>query len=401
MAIVELPGDLIQGSEGKIVLFVLDGLAGFRTADRPSELHQAKTPHLDRLASEGSSGLHTPVAPGITPGSGAGHLALFGYDPLVYELGRGTLSAAGIGFELRPGDVAARVNFCTLDGSGNIIDRRAGRISTEENARLCDKITDEVPPPESCEFFLETEREHRGLLVLRGEGLSPEVSDTDPQRTGVPPMDPEETSPEGAPTAERLSVLLKGIREALAGESADFILLRGFDTLRHLPGLKDRYGVDGIGIAGYPMYRGISRLLGMTVDDPRSTPGELAHALGAAWNAYDFFYLHYKAPDSAGEDGDFEAKVAAIEEADASIPAMIEMAPEVLCVTGDHATPAPSKSHSWHPVPFAMWGPQVAKDPVERFDEEEARLGGFGQLLGKELMPIMLAAAGRLKKYGA
>lgn len=401
MAVVEDLTDVIQGSGGKIVLFVLDGLGGFRTAERPSELHEARTPNLDRLASEGSSGLHTPVAPGITPGSGAGHLALFGYDPLVYELGRGALSAAGIGFDLRPGDVAARVNYCTLDESGNIIDRRAGRIPTDENARLCEKIRKGVAPPEGCEFFIETEREHRALLVLRGEGLSPEVSDTDPQQNGVPPLDPEATSPEGAATAEALSLMLRGIREVLDGEDANFILLRGFDTQTDLPSLKERYALDGLAIAGYPMYRGVARLLGMTVDDPRSTPDELAQALKTSWDAHGFFYLHYKAPDTAGEDGDFDAKVSAIEEADASIAAMMEVSPDVFCVTGDHATPAVLRSHSWHPVPFIMWGPRVPRDLVERFDEEEARLGGFGQLRGKELMPLMLAAAGRLKKFGA
>ena len=385
----------------KIVLVVVDGLGGVRTDERGSELHAAATPNLDRLADQGSSGLHTVVAPGVTAGSGAGHLALFGYDPLVYELGRGALSAAGVGFLLKPGDVAARVNFCTLDANGDVADRRAGRIPTDENARLCVRILAALGKPEGVEVFLETEREHRALLVLRGEGLSPRLADTDPQITGVPPREPAPLAPEAVETAQVLTGILGQIRAILDGERANFMLLRGFDTLRELPLFPQRYQVLAQAIAIYPMYTGIARILGMDVTTVTGGVPEEITALEEAWPSHDFFYLHHKKADSAGEDGDFDRKVAAIEEIDAAIPAIVALQPDVLCVTGDHATPSQLRSHSWHPVPYVMWGPRVGIDDVGVFDEEAARRGGLGHVLGKDLMGLMLAAAGRLIKYGA
>ena len=256
---------LVTEEATKIVLILIDGLGGVRTDERGSELHAARTPNMDRLAREGSSGLHTVIAPGVTSGSGAGHLAVFGYDPLVHELGRGALSAAGVGFPLKPGDVAARVNFCTLDAHGVIADRRAGRIPTDENARLCVKVLAGLVPPAGVEVFLETEREHRALLVLRGEGLSPYLLDTDPQVTGLPPRPPTATVPEAVETAARLSDILAQVAVALQGEKANFLLLRGFDTLRELPLFPARYQLRAQGIAIYPMYTGIARILGMDV----------------------------------------------------------------------------------------------------------------------------------------
>ncbi|MGH2767560.1 MAG: 2,3-bisphosphoglycerate-independent phosphoglycerate mutase [Actinomycetota bacterium] len=396
-----LVASLATDGPGKIVLVVMDGLGGIRTAASGSELAEARTPDLDRLAGEGSSGLHTVVAPGITPGSGAGHLALFGYDPLVYQLGRGVLSAAGVGFDLTPGDVAARVNFCTLDGSGAVVDRRAGRISDEVNRRLCRAIREHLDLGGKAEVFLETERDHRALLVLRGEGLSPKVADTDPQITGALPKDPEALVPEAGPTAALLSEALTQIRSILAGERANFILLRGFDSLRELPSFGDRYRLRAVGVAAYPMYLGIARLLGMaSVASPPVFAGTV-DAVEQAWEAHSFFYVHYKKTDSSGEDGNFEAKVSAIEEVDAEMPRIEALGPEVICVTGDHATPSQLRAHSWHPVPFLMWGPRVGVDSVSRFDEEAARVGAFGLQSAKDLMALMLAAAGRLAKFGA
>lgn len=392
---------LITKATTKIVLVVMDGLGGVRTDDRGSELHAAKTPNLDRAAKEGSSGLQTVVAPGITPGSGAGHLALFGYDPLAYNLGRGALSAAGVGFDLRPDDLAARVNFCTLDESGAVADRRAGRIATEENKRLCEKLSSSIDLDGQAELFLVPEREHRGLLVLRGPGLSPDLDDTDPQIVGVPPHHPRATSAEAEPTARLIAGLLEQARTVLAGEKANFILLRGFDTLRDLPGFELRYGLDAFGIAGYPMYIGITRLLGFDVAPPQPSFDEEVSVLETAWSKHDFFYIHQKKTDSAGEDGDFERKAAAIEEVDSLLPRILKLGPDVLCVTGDHATPSQMKAHSWHPVPFLLWGPNVGVDSVEVFDEEAASQGGLGHIPGKELMSLMLAGAGRLLKFGA
>jgi 2,3-bisphosphoglycerate-independent phosphoglycerate mutase len=326
---------------------------------------------------------------------------VFGYDPLVYELGRGALSAAGVGFPLKPGDVAARVNFCTLDEKGNVEDRRAGRIPTDENARLCVRILSELQLPEGVEVFLETEREHRALLVLRGPAFSPHIADTDPQVTGVPPVEPTPLVPEAVETARTLQDLLGQIRPLLEGEQANFILLRGFDTLRELPLFPQRYRLAAQAIAIYPMYTGIARILGMDVTTVVGGLPEEVAALEGAWSAHDFFYVHHKPADSAGEDGDFDRKVAAIEAVDRIIPSILALGPDVVCVTGDHATPSQLRSHSWHPVPFVLWGPRVGVDGLDVFDEEAARDGGCGSILGKELMGLMLAAAGRLIKYGA
>lgn len=396
----ELVTKLAVAGTTKIVLVVMDGLGGVRAGGRGSELAEAATPNLDRLALEGSSGVHMPVGPGITPGSGAGHLALFGYDPLVYELGRGALSAAGIGFPLQPGDVAARVNFCTLDSEGLILDRRAGRIPTEENARLCRMVLDQVQLPPGIELHLQTEKDHRALLVLRGENLSPGLADTDPQIVGLPPREPAALVPEAAHTAVVLAGILGQIKTILQGERANFMLLRGFDALRPFPSFTERYRLDAYAIAAYPMYMGIARILGMTVAPSQSSFAESVDTLKAAWAEHDFFYLHHKAPDAAGEDGDFERKCRAIEEVDAQISAIADLGPDVICVTGDHATPAPLRNHSWHPVPVLMWGPTVGADRLERFDELSGREGALGERLGKDLMPLMLAAAGRLARYG-
>lgn len=397
----ELVPSLVRRSDAKIVLVVMDGLGGIRTAEQASEVTQAVTPNLDRLAAEGSSGVHNVVEPGITPGSGAGHLALFGYDPVVYKLGRGTLSAAGVSFELRPGDVAARVNFCTLDDSGRVIDRRAGRIPTETNERLCKKIMDHIKLEPGVEMFLATEREHRALLVLRNIGLSHHLKDTDPGVVGLTPNQPAASHPDAELTALLVGRILEQIRMILAGEQANFILLRGFDSQQRLPRFDERYLLDARGIAGYPMYLGIARLLGMSVSHPTPSWDEAIEDLQKNWDNHDYFYMHLKATDSAGEDGDLPRKKAAIEMLDATIPAITALGPGVVCVTGDHSTPAAMGRHSWHPVPFVMWGPTVGVDLVDRFDEEAARHGNFGYQYAKDLMTFMLAATGRLSTYGA
>lgn len=391
----------MRKSDLKIVLLVLDGLGGVRTLERGSELAEASTPNLDRLAAEGSSGVHTVVGPGITPGSGAGHMALFGYDPVQYHLGRGALSAAGVAFDLRMGDVAARVNFCTLDETGRVIDRRAGRLPTETNQRLCKLILDNIKMEGEIEVFLETERDHRALLVLRGMGLSADLKDTDPGVIGLTPNPPTARSNEAAGTAIVVERFLEQVRLILADEKANFMLLRGFDTLRPIEPFQFRYLLKARGIASYPMYRGLSKIVGMDV--PPETEGWEATVedLKASWNDYDFFFLHQKPTDSAGEDGDFEHKCAAIEQVDRTIPEIVALNPGVICVTGDHATPAPLQRHSWHPVPFLMWGESVGVDRVSCFDEEAARLGGFGYQYAKDLMAFMLAATGRLGSFGA
>jgi 2,3-bisphosphoglycerate-independent phosphoglycerate mutase len=383
------------------MLLVLDGLGGYRTRERGSELTVARTPNLDRLASEGSLGLHDPVTRGITPGSGAGHLGLFGYDPLEYEIGRGALSAAGISFELRPGDVAARVNFCTLAPDGTIADRRAGRLPTEEAAAICELLTSQVRL-EGAEFFLQPEREHRALFVLRGDGLGAEVTDTDPQREGVPPLDPEARAPESKRTAELVASFLEQARRALAGrERGNFLLLRGFDTHRELPQFPERYKVRALAVAAYPMYLGIARLLGFEVHKVDGAAPEEVAALPGLLPGHDFVFMHVKKTDTAGEDGDFDRKVAAIEEVDALVPDILDAGVEVLAVTGDHSTPAQMAAHSWHPVPVLLWGGTAAADGLPAFDEVWCRQGSLGRFEARHLLPQLLAAAGRLAKYGA
>jgi len=392
---------LVQRADTRIVLVVMDGLGGYATVERGSELEEAKTPNLDRLVAEGSAGLVEPVGPGITPGSGPGHLGLFGYDPLEYELGRGALSAAGLDVELKPGDVAARGNLATLDGAGNVTDRRAGRIPDDEAAKVVDTLREGISI-DGVDVVLVPEAQHRVLVVLRGEGLDPRVTDTDPQDTGVPPLTPEAKVPDAKRTAEVVAELDAQVRKLLADEpKANALLLRGFDSHRELPSMHERYGVTPAAVAIYPMYRGIARLVGMEVlpkaDD---LDGQVAQ-LDEQWDRFDYFFLHHKYTDSAGEDGDFDRKVAAIEDLDAAIPAIRDLDPDVIVVTGDHSTPSQMAAHSWHPVPALLWGARVGRDGTERFGERWCAGGLLGIRPTKDLMPIALAAAGRLAKYGA
>ncbi|WP_205745888.1 2,3-bisphosphoglycerate-independent phosphoglycerate mutase [Egibacter rhizosphaerae] len=385
---------------GKILLVVADGLGGMADAVHDTELEQADTPHLDRLAAEGVTGLATPVLPGITPGSGPGHLALFGYDPLQHELGRGVLSATGVEFDLRPGDVAARGNLATFDDDGNVADRRAGRIDDAKAEPLVARL-DEGVRIDGVEVFFRHEASHRVLLVVRGEGLDPRVSDTDPEIEGRPPKAPEALDPAARHTAEVVAEVERQVRELLAGEPAHGLLLRGFDTLQHLPSFTDRYGLHAATVAIYPMYRGVAHLVGMDLlPRPDDLDGQVA-AMADHWDDYDYFFLHHKYTDEAGHDGDRPRKVAEIERLDAAMPAIRDLAPDVLVVTGDHATPTQLHAHSWHPVPVLMWGPHVGRDHVDRFGERACLQGGLGQRPTREFMPLALAAAGRLRKYGA
>lgn len=392
---------LIQPADTKIVLVVMDGLGGCTDAMNGTELEEALTPNLDALATEGVTGLVEPVGPGITPGSGPGHLALFGYDPLEYELGRGALSAAGVEFDLEAGDVAARANLCTLAADGTVADRRAGRIPDDEARTLVDRIQAEVSL-DDAEVFFRHEREHRVLVVLRGGELDPRVSDTDPQKEGVAPLPPQAVDPAAKRTAELTAELDARVRAVLAGERrANGLLLRGFDTLRELPSFPDRYGLDAAAVAIYPMYRGIARLLGMEVLGRSRDLAAQADVLSGAWADHDYFFLHHKPTDSAGEDGDRPRKIAAIEALDAALPSIRDLAPDVVVVTGDHATPTQMAAHSWHPVPVVLWAQRCGRDDVDRFGERWCRSGGLGLRPTKDLMPIMLANAGRLAKYGA
>ncbi len=396
-----LLAELATGSDSKVLLVVLDGLGGMADRDHGTELEEADTPNLDRLAAEGVTGLLEPVGPGITPGSGPGHLALFGYDPLEQLLGRGALSAAGLDVELRPGDVAARGNLCTIGPDGTVADRRAGRPPDEDARRVVDRLASEVHV-DGVELLFRHERGHRFLIVFRGEGLDPRVADTDPQHTGVSPLAPRPLDEAAARTAAVADTVIAEARRVLGDEpAANGILLRGFDAQRELPAFTDRTGMRAAAIAVYPMYRGIARILGFEVLGPPADLAEELTLLEKHWGDADFFFLHHKDADAAGEDGNREAKVAAIERLDAVIPQLVALQPDVIAVTGDHATPSQMAAHSWHPVPVLVRGALCGTDGVERFGERWCREGGLGRRPSRELLPILMANAGRLAKYGA
>jgi 2,3-bisphosphoglycerate-independent phosphoglycerate mutase len=398
---------LARPAETKIVLLVLDGVGDLRTAEQPATpLAHAATPNLDALAARSSLGRIVPVAPGITPGSGPGHLALFGYDPLDPEadIGRGVLEALGADVEVRRGDVAARGNFATADGQGRLTDRRAGRIPTAESERLTGAIRAALAadPPPGVEAVLRHGEGHRFVLLLRGDGLAPEVADTDPQEEGVPPLEARAAGPRGEAAAAAVRHVVAVAERALAGEPrANRVLLRGFASLPHLPSIADLYRLRGGAFAGYPLYRGVAAACGMELVPCGKEPAETIAAAAARWADFDYFFLHVKKTDMAGEDGDFDAKVAAIEAVDRALPRLVDLGPDVLAVTGDHSTPAPMRLHSWHPVPLLVSARHCYVDRSTAFDEDQATAGHLGTFPAHHLMGLLLAHAGRLAKYGA
>jgi len=397
----ELVRDLVEKNGSKIVMLVADGLGGLpMEPGGRTELETATTPHLDALARRGTSGLSVPVLPGITPGSGPGHLGLFGYDPLAFKIGRGALEATGIGFELGPDDVAARGNFCTLDSAGLISDRRAGRIPSDESFKVVERL--QGVKITGVETFVKPVKEHRFVVVFRGKGLDGAVADTDPQATGVAPLDPVAVSPAAQRTAEVAKEFVRQARAILADEKkANGMVLRGFAAKPQLPSYLDLYGLRAAAIAVYPMYKGLAQLAGMTLVGKAQSLDEQIDALEKCWKDYDFFFLHFKYTDSTGEDGAFEQKVKRIEELDRAIPRIEKLKPDVLIVTGDHSTPSRLKSHSWHPVPTLLAADTCRPDGLEKFSERECLRGGFGQFPAKHLMLLAMAHALRFGKYGA
>ena len=385
----------------KIVLCSLDGLGGLpRPETGKSELETARIPNLHALAARSACGLLRHVGPGVTPGSGPGHLGLFGYDPLRYPVGRGVLEALGIDFELRPGDLAARGNFCTVDAQGRITDRRAGRISTEVCVALSERLRG--IRLEGVEVIVEPVKEHRFVLVLRGAGLSGRLSETDPQATGQPPLPVVATVPEATRTAALVNRFVDAARPLLAdARPANMILLRGFDQRPDMPRFPEIFGVKAAAIAAYPMYRGLARLVGMEVLKTGSTFADEVATLREHWSGYDFFFLHYKDTDKAGEDGDFDAKVAALERWDALLPEILALRPDVLVVSGDHATPSVLAGHGWQPVPALLASAYCGNDPVTRFTERDCAAGSLGISPAHHLMPLAMANALRFTKYGA
>lgn len=404
MANFHLTRQLTTAQGGKILLLVMDGLGGLpMTQDGLTELEAAHTPNLDRLAREGSVGLSIPVARGVAPGSGPAHLALFGYDPLEYEIGRGVLEATGIGLEVNPGDVAIRGNFCTVDDEGLITDRRAGRIPTEEGAKRVELLRQITILGVAID--IEIAKEYRFAMVLRGDNLHDAIADTDPQITGVAPLAAAALDPAAEHTADLVNQWLAQAREVLRGhEPANMVTLRGFAMEPGLPKYGDVYQLKAACVAVYPMYKGVSKLVGMDViqtSGTDSTRDEFEH-VARIWNDYDFVFCHVKYTDSRGEDGDFDAKVKVIEGVDEALPVLLNLKPDVLIVTGDHSTPAKYRAHSWHPVPTLLWAPEThMPDRAQSFGERECLYGALGQFPAPDLMMLALAHARRLVKYGA
>jgi len=388
-------------SPSKIVLLVIDGVGGLPHPETgKTELESAKKPNLNRIARDSLCGLIDPVGPGITPGSAPGHLAIFGYDPVKYNVGRGVVEALGIDLELKPADIAARGNFCTIDDKGIIADRRAGRLPTEKNTELCRSLNNIAI--DGAEISVLPVKEHRFVLILRGEALSPELADSDPQQLGLAPKKIEALSPQAQRTAEIVNEFVSQARSLLQGEApANMVLLRGFSRRPDIPSIPEIYKLKPAAIAAYPMYRGLARLVGMQVLLAGENITEQLNNLRRYYADYDFFFVHFKSTDARGEDGDFRAKVQAIEELDNALPSLLSLDPEVLIVTGDHSTPATLAMHSWHPVPFMLKSKWCRPDNVTEFSERTCLAGGMGRFPATEIMPLAMANALKLDKFGA
>ena len=398
----EILSELITKNDKKIVYLVMDGLGGLPMGGDKTELETAKTPNLDKFAAEGITGMLDPVSPGITPGSGPGHLALFGYDPLEFLIGRGVLSALGVDFELTDRDVAARLNFCTLDSDGKVSDRRAGRIPTDVNEKLVAKIKANVKLSDGMEYSLLTESEHRAVFILRGDGLGGNINDTDPQQIGLTPKAPVGEDAASQKTVKYVKEFLSGVQETLKNDHpANMVLARGFAKFDPPPSMEARYGLNAVAIAQYPMYRGLARLVGMDVPKKPETYDAMFNQLKEHWDSHTFFFVHFKKTDSTGEDGNFEKKVHVIEEIDAWAAKLRDLNPDVLVVTGDHSTPSALKNHSWHPVPTLLWSENCRPDEVTQFGEKYCMRGYIGRMATKHLIMLSLANALKLKKFGA
>ncbi len=400
----ELLKQIIQKNDTKMVLLVLDGLGGLPGENGKTELEAANTPNMDDLATKSETGLLTMVDVGITPGSGPGHLALFGYDPLEHQIGRGILEALGVGAHVEKDEVAVRANFATWAENDIVIDRRAGRIPTEESRKLVEKLGEYITEIDGVKIKLYPGKEHRFVVIFSGPDLSDAVEDADPQKNGLPMKwaKPKNDTPQAKKTAEIANKFIKKVREIVKYEpKANGCLLRGFAMPPDIPSLSELYGIKCAALAIYPMYKGLAKLVGMDLIEVGQTHKELFEKLKEVWNDYDFFFVHIKYTDSRGEDGDYEAKLKVIEEIDGYIPEILSLKPDVLVITGDHSTPSQMKTHSWHPVPMLLHSKYVRPDGAIAFGERECARGILGNLEAKKLLGLMLAHAQRLTKYGA
>jgi 2,3-bisphosphoglycerate-independent phosphoglycerate mutase len=397
----EVLHSLVVQTDSKLVMVVIDGIGGLPVQGK-TELEAAKIPNLDRLASKAICGLIDPISYGITPGSGPSHLALFGYDPFRHEIGRGVMEALGIGLELTKDDLTARGNFATTDETGIIVDRRAGRISTEKNQEICQFLQNEIKEVDGVRISIYPGKEHRFVILFQGKELREDLADADPQKDGLKAKGTEGLSPEAGRTADIVNRYLRRATEALKSfHPANTILLRGFSKIPNIPTMVDRFKLRPAAIATYPMYRGLARLVGMEILETGETIQDEVATLKKYFDRYDFFYLHFKKPDMAGEDGNFKAKVKAIEEIDRLLPSILRMKPDVLVVTGDHSTPALLKGHSWHPNPILLYSKYVRPDGIRRFTERQCQRGQLGRFRAVDVIPLMLANGLKLKKFGA
>ncbi|WP_461829061.1 2,3-bisphosphoglycerate-independent phosphoglycerate mutase [Aquifex sp.] len=401
---------LVKKNDSKILLIVLDGLGGLPVKEGKTELELANTPNLDNLVKRSATGMHVPVDYGITPGSGPGHLGLFGYDPIKYQIGRGILEALGLGLEVKNTDIAVRGNYATVkyeNGTPIVIDRRAGRIPTEENKRITQKLQENIKEIDGVQIILKPGMEHRLAVIFRfPEPLPPgsdEINDTDPQEVGKSPLKAQGKNPHAQKVAEVVNKFVERAAEILRDEpKANYILLRGFSQKPDIPTMEERFGLKACCIAVYPMYKGLASLVGMDiVEFNGSSIQDEIDTLKRVWNEYDFFFVHIKKTDSYGEDGNYEGKISVIEDFDKHLPQFLELKPDVVAITGDHSTPSVIKGHSWHPVPLLIHSPYVLGGTSERFTERECLKGELGVIPAQKIIQLLLANAGRLKKFGA
>lgn len=399
---MELLQRLAHDNGKKMILLVMDGIGGLPGLNGMTELEAASTPNFDVLTAKSELGLIDMVDVGITPGSGPGHLSLFGYDPLEYSIGRGILEAMGVGALVKPGDICARGNFCTRTGDDVIVDRRAGRIATEKSALLVEKLAAAIQCIDGVKITFYPGKEHRFVVVFSGSGLSENVADADPQQEEVPMRWGVAMSADGERMADIANRFIKKVDEILEGDSpANGCLLRGFSSAPDIPLMGDLYKMKPVAVATYPMYKGLAKLIGMEVVEAGETLEQLFNTVGRLWNEYDYFYVHVKYTDSRGEDGDFDGKQKVVETVDSLLPKLLSLSPDVLVVTGDHSTPSVMSGHSWHPVPFLLTSPFVRSGDSKIFSERECRTGAGGRIEAKKLLGLMLAHARRLEKYGA
>ena len=399
-----LIGQLIQQNDKNIVLLVMDGVGDIPNKDYKNltPLEYASTPNLDKLAKESVLGRHIPVQPGITPGSGPGHLGIFGYDPVKYEIGRGILEAAGMDMEIKDGDIAARCNFASADENGFIIDRRAGRISTEKCVEICNILSDNIKEIDNIKIMIKAGIQHRFVVILKGKGLSEKITDSDPLTEGKEPLKVKAITEEAEYTAEIVNRFYHEARKVIKDlRPANSLLMRGFSERPKILSLGERFGLNPVCIAHYPMYKGLSRLVGMEILDAGNKPEDAFNVYAENHTNYNYFFIHIKYTDSFGEDGNFLEKVRIIESVDSALPLLLNKKPDVLCVTGDHSTPVPMKSHSWHPVPVLINSEFCGFDDRIRFTENECNKGGLGIFQSKYLINYLLANSLRLSKYGA